>query len=399
MQIWTILLAAGQGARLNPISPAKRKQFITWKGLPLFWHSAMTLSKVNPVRGIVFVFPEMDMEEASALVAKLNLEHPLSVPFKTTTGGKERQDSVWNGLTALPPECTEVLVHDAARPFVSAAIAKRIINALEEGCKGVIPGCTPADTIKLVDVSGFVAATPDRSELRSIQTPQGFKREVLHAAHVECHNKGIQVTDDASMLEQCKVEVKIVPGEPENVKITHPTDLKLLEFSEPETAERLHAPCVGMGYDVHGYGGNRPFVLGGVPIATDILVKAHSDGDVLLHALMDALLGCAGAGDIGMLFPDSAEIYYNINSAVLLAEVLELVWSKNILLTHADLTVIAQVPKIAPFNAEIKRNLAHLLHLDEKQVNLKATTEEGLGFTGAKLGIKAMAVVTGLRKL
>jgi 2-C-methyl-D-erythritol 4-phosphate cytidylyltransferase/2-C-methyl-D-erythritol 2,4-cyclodiphosphate synthase len=300
---------------------------------------------------------------------------------------------------ALPPECSAVLVHDATRPFVSVSLTKRILEALDEGCMGVIPGFIPTDTVKQVDASGFVQATPDRSDLRCIQTPQGFRRDVLHAAHVECRSKGIRVTDDATMLELCKVKIKVVPGEHGNVKITNPDDLKLLGPSKNDAFGQLRSPCVGMGYDVHSYGGNRPFILGGVPIDTDIFIKAHSDGDVLLHALMDALLVCAAAGDIGQLFPDSDAAYDNVNSAMLLAEVLELVRGKNILLTHVDLTVIAQVPKIAPYNIEIKRNLAHLLHLDEKQVNLKATTEEGLGFTGAKLGIKAMAVVTGLRTI
>ncbi|MDL2285662.1 2-C-methyl-D-erythritol 4-phosphate cytidylyltransferase [Desulfovibrio sp. OttesenSCG-928-F07] len=394
-QTWAILLAAGQGKRLKQAPSDPSKQFIEYKNVPLFWHSARTFTSVAAIKGIVFVFSEAEMSYAAPLLAQLLKNEPLGLPHLVVTGGIERQDSVWNGLAALPPECTKVLVHDSARPFVSGALVNNIINCVQNGSIGVVPGLEPADTIKIINAESTVQSTPQRSLLRSVQTPQGFDKLTLLNAHIKCRENSVQVTDDASMLEYCGLPVQIIPGEAGNCKITRPEDLEMLQ----ENKNIQMVPCTGVGYDVHKYGGNRPFKLGGVIIdSTDIMVQAHSDGDVLLHALMDALLGCAALGDIGQHFPDTDGKFDNISSSVLLAEVMELVRSKDIMLTHVDMTVIAQAPKIAPFKREIVKNVAHLLHMPEEHVNLKGTTEEGLGFTGAKQGIKALVSVTGLRK-
>ena len=249
-----------------------------------------------------------------------------------------------------------------------------------------------------MDENGKVVATPDRKHLRAVQTPQGFSLAFLRAAHQRAEQEGWVVTDDASLLELCGHAVHVAEGEVGNKKITTFEDLEMLRT----VGERI--PCVGYGYDVHKYAGGseakqpaRPMRLGGVPIVGSPDVLAHSDGDVLLHALMDALLGCIGAGDIGTFFPDSDPVFDNANSAVLLDTVLEHVHKANVQITHVDLTVIAQVPKVSPYREAIRRNVARLLGLDMGAVNVKATTEEGLGFTGERLGIKAVAVVMGLR--
>lgn len=184
--------------------------------------------------------------------------------------------------------------------------------------------------------------------------------------------------------------VLVVPGEAANIKITHPEDLALLEERSPV----MPVPRVGMGYDVHRYGSGRPMKLGGIIIPNAPEVIAHSDGDVLLHALMDALLGCAALGDIGRLFPDADARFDNISSAVLLDDVLERFRDAGLTLCHVDLTVVAQTPKLAPHREEIRKNVARLLGLGTDSVNIKATTEEKLGFTGACEGIKAYAVAT-----
>ncbi|MCL1890046.1 MAG: 2-C-methyl-D-erythritol 4-phosphate cytidylyltransferase [Desulfovibrionaceae bacterium] len=394
--IWAILLAAGEGKRLKQNPSDRAKQFLTFKGAPLFWHSALTLASTPGLAGLILVFQAEWMDYAAALVFDLTKDAPLGVPYKIVAGGAERQDSVWNALNALPAECEAVLVHDAARPFASAAMASRILEALEAGHQGVIPGLGITDTIKKTNADNLVQDTLSRESLRLIQTPQGFDRRILCQAYAQGRKDGLQVTDDAAMLEYSAFPVLILPGENSNRKITHTEDLALLRRLEKEETPAM-LPRTGLGYDVHRYGGNRPLKLGGVRItSTDLAVQAHSDGDVLLHALMDALLGCVGAGDIGGLFPDTDPRYDNMNSAILLAEVLELVQSKNFLPTHVDMTVVAQEPKIAPFRAAIIKNVAHLLHLNENLVNLKATTEEGLGFTGAKQGIKSMVIVSGL---
>ncbi|MDR1125453.1 MAG: 2-C-methyl-D-erythritol 4-phosphate cytidylyltransferase [Deltaproteobacteria bacterium] len=392
-QIWAVILAAGQGNRMQGAAPGG-KQFLAWKNAPLFWHSMKTLAALPALDGLMLVCPETDFAIASALAVACLERAPLGLPCKIVPGGPRRQDSVLNALAALPGECEYVLVHDSARPFVSAALCQRVLDALLAGHPGVAPGLAVSDTVKEVDAAGLVLRTPERAGLRTVQTPQGFRFQTLRAAHRQSREHGWEVTDDAALLERCAVPVLIVAGDTANRKITNPEDLALLR--EPTNGTGPLSPCVGFGYDVHSYGGNRPFVLGGVRIpAGDVRIKAHSDGDVLMHALIDALLGCVGGGDIGGLFPDNNPAFENINSALLLAETLEIVRREGLVLTHVDLTVVAQSPKISPFRREIARNIAHLLQLPEKRVNVKATTEEGLGFTGAGLGIKAMAAVTG----
>ncbi|MBG3877250.1 2-C-methyl-D-erythritol 2,4-cyclodiphosphate synthase, partial [Desulfovibrio oxamicus] len=313
----------------------------------------------------------------------------------------------------LPRECDAVLVHDAARPFATAALSNAVLDALAAGAPGVVPGVTVTDTIKQTD-NGVVTHTPDRSGLVAVQTPQGFALSALRDAHERARAGGWTVTDDAALLERCGLDVRVVPGEVANAKITTPEDLAMLDDAEtaraPWDARNGQArliPCTGWGYDVHRYvlkegAGSpgqpgRPMKLGGVPIPGGPEVVAHSDGDVLLHALADALLGCIGGGDIGQHFPDTDAALDNANSAVLLDEVLGLTRAAGLEITNVDLTVIAQVPRLAPWREQIRRNVCRLLALDETMVNVKATTEEKLGFTGEKKGLKAVAAVTGLR--
>ena len=396
-ETWAIILAAGQGTRLrnSPEDPAK--QFLEYRGAPLFWASARSLARVPRLDGVVFAFPPAMLQKATGLVDELNQREPLSLPYLCVAGGPERQDSVRNALAALPRACAQVLVHDAARPFASPALSARLLDALDAGHKGVIPGLKLADTVKQVNERGLVQETPPRSALRLVQTPQAFERAALEKAHENGMELGLKVTDDAALLEAAGIPVLIIAGEPSNIKITRPEDLAMLKDNYCTELKNM-LPCNGFGYDVHKYGGGRPFRLGGILINnTDLTLTAHSDGDTLLHALMDALLGCAAAGDIGRYFPDTDPRFDGASSSVLLLEVLELVRSLGIVLTHVDLTVIAQAPKISPYREEIAKNVAKLLHLRESQVNLKATTEEGLGFTGAKQGIKAVALVSALR--
>ncbi len=238
-----------------------------------------------------------------------------------------------------------------------------------------------------------VLRTIERTPLRAVQTPQAFQRIALRHAHEEARQKERIVTDDAAMMEDSGFTVVIVPGESTNMKITTPDDLRLLETPQ----EPSHIPCTGFGYDVHRFGSGRPLKLGGIAIPNAPEIVAHSDGDVLLHALMDALLGCAALGDIGEHFPDTAQAYDNISSVLLLDEVLERIRKRNIQPVHVDMTIVTQTPKIAPFRENIRKNVARLLALEIQAVHLKATTEEGLGFTGAKEGIKAFAQVTAWR--
>ncbi len=391
--IWGIILAAGSGTRLADASDGVRKQYLEYKSAPLFWHSARTFSRVADMKGVLFVFPPDDAPTMEKQVRQFFKSEDLGLKWAVCAGGERRQDSVFNGLKELPKSCEGVLVHDSARPFVSARMVTGLIGALNDGARGVIPAIEVADTIKRVD-GDAVAETLTRSELRAVQTPQAFETKLLMEAHERAVAEEWEVTDDASMVEHME-KVAVIPGEQANVKITTPEDLKRLEEA------KVTVPCVGWGYDVHRFGGenDRPLVLGGVPIQGKQTIIAHSDGDVLLHALTDAVLGTFGGGDIGTHFPDTDEQFSGADSSMLLKEVLAMAAEAGTRIVHADLTVITQVPRLAPHAVQISKNLCRVLGLEAHQVNFKATTEEKLGFTGAKKGIKAVATVTALREM
>jgi len=399
VSVWTVLLAAGSGSRLAGATGGVKKQFLTVDGRPLFWRSLATFAKCPVMAGVVVVFPPDDLEAAGQDLARRLAEAPPGMAVTWTAGGARRQDSVRNGLAALPPDCRHVLVHDAARPFVSAQVVHRIVTALQEGKKAVIPVVPVTDTIKRV-AADTVAETLPRDTLAAVQTPQGFDTALLGAAFAAVGDT-FTATDDASLVERFGQPVHLVPGDPANMKITTPEDLSRLAPAGPPLF-----PVTGYGYDVHRYADpnqpgkrpSRPLKLGGYPINGAPQVLAHSDGDVLLHALTDAVLGCVGGGDIGRLFPDTDPAFDNMASGVFLSEALTLARGQGLTITHVDLTVIAQIPKITPHAEAIRVNVAALLGLDKSRVNLKATTEEGLGFTGEKKGLKAVALVTGWRE-
>ena len=392
MNIWAVLLAAGQGTRLQGMGRLPKKQFLRYLGLPLFWHSVQIFARSTRVNGVVVAFPAADLDRCKAEVDRLTSEYQPGIPVLCVAGGELRQDSVYCALQTLPLECTHVFVHDAARPFFPPALIHSLIQGFCADVHGVIPGIPCKDTIKEVE-GNMVRSTLHRHRLTAVQTPQFYCLKALLHAHKEARKQAFTGTDDASMLELSSYKVRVISGEEKNIKITTIEDLKMLT----DNAGSAY-PCTGLGYDVHRYGGSRPMVLGGLPIPGAPGIQAHSDGDVLIHALVDAILGCLGRGDIGDLFPDSDPAHENLSSTIFLGEVLALAQAENLELTHIDITLIAQIPRLAPHKAAIASNLSGLTGLDLDRINIKATTEEGLGFTGAKAGIKAMALVTAVRK-
>lgn len=397
---WALLLAAGRGSRMAEATGGMSKQFLRWRDAPLYWHSALTFSRSGVVAGIIFVFPPDALSRCEAEVRALDARHPLGLPWKAVGGGAERDDSVRNGLAALPKPVRRLLIHDAARPFMSARLVRDVCAALGAGALAVIPALPVTDTIKMVDGDRVISTLP-RHQLAAVQTPQGFARAELEAAHAAraadlvC-GRASPVTDDAMLMEAAGHVVRIVAGEKANCKITTVEDMALLSPS-PSLQ-----PRTGMGYDVHRYAPDaaapkaRPMKLGGVAIDGAPAVLAHSDGDVLLHALCDALLGCACLGDIGEHFPDADARFDNISSAVLLDQVLTRVRRAGVRPCHADITLVAQKPRLSAHKEAIRTNVARLLQLPPGAVNVKATTEESLGFTGREEGIKAYAVVSAL---
>ncbi len=333
------------------------------------------------VSEIVLVVAADDVERARRLIA----QGPADITEKVVVGGAERRDSVWQGLQEVSAGTDVVLVHDAARPFVSHAVISRAIAAVRRYGAAVV-ALPVADTLKQATPDDDVAGTVARADLWGAQTPQGFRLELGLKAYARARAEGWEVTDDAAVLERAGHRVRLVEGETVNFKITRPEDLAL-------AARLLSAGTrTGFGYDVHRLTPDRPLVLGGVTIPSTLGLLGHSDADVLTHAVMDALLGAAALGDIGQHFPDTDAQYRGISSLALLAAVCEKLKAAGYQAVNVDVTVAAQAPKLAPFIPAMREHLADTLGLAPAAVSIKATTTEGLGFVGAGEGMAAYAV-------
>lgn len=332
---------------------------------------------------IVLVVAADDMERAQALIA----DGPARITEKVVLGGAERRDSVWRGLQELAAGTDIVLIHDAARPFVSPRVIDACIDAVRRYGAAVVARPL-VDTLKRATADGDIAATVDRRALWGAQTPQGFRVDLLHATYARAIDEDWPATDDAAIVERAGHRVHLVEGEAMNFKITQPEDLAL--------AARLLTgpPRTGIGYDVHRLVPGRALVLGGVTVPFTHGLLGHSDADVLTHAIMDALLGAAALGDIGRHFPDTDARYHGVSSIALLADVHTLLTATGFVPGNIDAVLVAQAPKVAPFVPEMRAKLAGALHLRVEQVSVKATTTEGLGFTGDGTGMAAYATAS-----
>lgn len=303
-------------------------------------------------------------------------------PCRVVNGGATRAESVRNGLEAA--DGTLVAIHDAARPFVSPQVITGALQAAAE-TGAAAPAVPVKDTIKIAD-AGFVTVTPDRSRLFAVQTPQCFRRALyLQALQAVSDDRADLVTDDCSLFELAGLPVRLTEGDYANLKITTKEDLP--SSGKGETTMRI-----GHGYDVHRLTQDRKLILGGVEIPYEKGLLGHSDADVLLHAVSDALLGAAALGDIGKHFPDTDPRYEGADSLMLLREVGKLVQQAGYRVGNLDATVLCQAPKLAPHIPAMRQNIASALEIPVDRVSVKATTEEHLGFTGEGLGIAAHAV-------
>ena len=303
-------------------------------------------------------------------------------------GGKRREDSVYAGLTALGEDVEFVVVHDGARPFLSREVLQKAIEVCDRVGAAVV--AVPAvDTMKIV-VDGFVEATPPRSQLYHAQTPQVFRREVLFDSYCRGRKEGVSFTDDSELVASWGHAVAVVEGERKNLKITTKSDLDVAEsILKKEEGAKMK---IGIGYDVHRLTPGRKLVLGGVVIPHDRGLEGHSDADVLVHAIMDALLGSLALGDIGQHFPDTDPSYKDIDSTLLLERVAKLVEEKGYRVSNVDTVLEAQAPKLMNFLPAMRQNIAKILGVEEDQVSVKATTTERLGFVGREEGIACQAV-------
>lgn len=366
-RVIAIIVAAGRGKRLGSSLP---KQFLKVRGRTILEMSVEAFEQ-NKYVDEIFVAANADYCELTEKLCR-----GFSKLKKIVAGGAERQDSVRAALDCLRGENGIVLVHDAARPFVSEAV----INAVIEGTAdfgAAIPTVPAKDTIRQVDGTG--SCTLQRETLARVQTPQGFRISLLKHAFEKAQAEGFLGTDDASLVERMGINISMVQGEDANRKITTREDL--------ETEMRI-----GTGYDVHRLVEGRPLVLCGEQIPYEKGLLGHSDADVALHALMDAMLGAAGLGDIGKHFPDTDERYRGISSMKLLQKTAELLREAGYFLGNADITIIAQRPKIAGYIPKMRANIAEIMNCDENKINIKGTTTEKLGFVGREEGIASEAV-------
>lgn len=377
METIGLVVAAGRGRRAGGAIP---KQYADLGGRAVLHRAASALARHPRLAAVRVVIHPDDRALYDAATDGLALLDPVA-------GGATRQDSVRLGLESLVPLApARVLVHDGARPFLDAAVITRVCAALDTA-PAALAAVPLTDTLKRA-TDGLVRATLPREDLWRAQTPQGFHFAPLLAAH-RAH-AGADLSDDAALAERAGLAVRLVAGDPRNVKITSAEDLALARRRLAASAETR----VGQGFDVHRLGLGDHVMLCGLHIAHERGLIGHSDADVALHALTDAVLGALGAGDIGEHFPPSDPRWRGAPSALFLAHAAGLVQAAGGVILHTDVTVICERPKLAPHKAQMRARLAAILGLTPDRVSVKATTSEGLGFTGREEGIAAQAVAT-----
>lgn len=379
-----IITAGGIGRRMGGEVP---KQFLSLGGKPILVRTVEAFIQAGCFQSIILTVPSATIPEAKDLLARYGLD----ADCRVVPGGETRQDSVLAGLEALDRVIEVVLVHDGVRPLVSQAI---IAGCLEAVCAhgAAITAIPVKDTLK--EASGQeVVRTVDRERLWRAQTPQGARVELLRQAYQEASRDRFSGTDEASLLERSGCPVIIVAGSETNIKITLPEDIVMAEALL--AAQHAAAPAykIGHGYDAHRLVPGRALILGGVNIPHSVGLLGHSDADVLTHALCDALLGAVGGGDIGRHFPDTDAQYQGIDSLKLLAQVITYAAERGFVLSNADITVVAQRPKLASYLPQMQKNLAEVCQVFSSAINIKATTTESMGFTGREEGIACHAVV------
>jgi 2-C-methyl-D-erythritol 4-phosphate cytidylyltransferase/2-C-methyl-D-erythritol 2,4-cyclodiphosphate synthase len=365
-----LIVAGGSGSRIGGVVP---KQYLNISGKSILRTTVETFLANPQIDSVKVVINKAHEEHYKTAVQGLNL-------LPHSLGGDNRQRSVYNGLSDLVNvNPSNVLIHDAARPFVSTQIIDNVIEKLKE-YEAVDLGITPKDTIKQIVPSN---CTLDRDSLYCTQTPQGFRFKTILNLHEEY--KDLEHTDDISLALKANIPVGFVYGEASNIKITTTEDLKMYNTAR-----------IGMGFDVHKFDttemGNNNIPICGIKIPFDYKVIAHSDGDVGLHALMDSILGAAALDDIGVHFPPSDDKWKDADSCKLLKHANTLLKAKGGIIQNIDITIIAERPRIMGFKDEMKKKISEVLQISQDIINIKATTTEKLGFIGRGEGIAAQAV-------
>jgi 2-C-methyl-D-erythritol 4-phosphate cytidylyltransferase / 2-C-methyl-D-erythritol 2,4-cyclodiphosphate synthase len=376
-KIIALIVAAGRGLRFN--NAGTPKQYSMLAGKTVLRHTLEKFIYNKNISQVQVVIHPDDISLYNDAIHGLEILPPVF-------GGGSRAQSVYNGLIAIKElNPKHVLVSDAMRPFVSAKIIDCIISNLN--CyECVVPVIPIVDTVKTIE-GDYITSTYDRDKLRLAQTPQGCDYNTI----LNLLEKNQNYTDEASCFEHANKKVKYIDGDINNFKITFPQDINRAET----LLNMQYETRVGIGFDVHKFKkeeGDNFIVLGGVKIPHQFMIEAHSDGDVLIHALVDAILGAIGHGDIGIHFPPSDMQWKNVSSTIFLEKAKELLEQENGRIVNIDITIICEAPKIFSYKNKIEKSLAVILNINEKRINLKATTTENLGSLGRKEGIAVQAL-------
>ncbi|WP_114008680.1 bifunctional 2-C-methyl-D-erythritol 4-phosphate cytidylyltransferase/2-C-methyl-D-erythritol 2,4-cyclodiphosphate synthase [Cohaesibacter intestini] len=394
-----IIVAAGSGSRARRPEDQVAKQYVEVAGRMVLAHTLDVFAKSTVIDVALVVIAEGDEALYAAAFSSLSASERAKF-CAPVMGGATRQASVLNGLRALEVhQPDKVLIHDAARPFVTGDTLERCLDALASH-KACLVASPVTDTIKQIDGAGYIAATIDRTVLWSAQTPQGFDYPFILAAHEAVSEQhDLTFTDDAAVAEWAGERVWIVEGSSKNIKLTNPEDLDMADKTMRErtssTQQGSSAPLtdirLGTGYDVHAFDDGDAVIIGGVSIPHDRKLKGHSDADVGLHAITDAILGAIADGDIGTHFPPSDPQWKGAPSDLFLKDAVRRVRELGGKIGNIDLTVICEAPKIGPHRPAMRTTIAGICEIAIGRVSVKATTSERLGFTGRKEGIAALA--------
>jgi 2-C-methyl-D-erythritol 4-phosphate cytidylyltransferase / 2-C-methyl-D-erythritol 2,4-cyclodiphosphate synthase len=384
LHVSAIIAAGGLGTRFGGDRP---KQLLALAGRPILEHTVDAFRRSPLVADMVVALPP-DLLVAIPEYLRSTADRPIEV----VAGGPRRQDSVANAFALVADRAEVVVIHDAARPLVSVDLIRRTIEAAAE--TGAAIAALPAhDTVKRADASGLVAVTLPRDEIFLAQTPQAFRTSVLRDAFAVA-DQAAAATDEAVLAERAGHPVKLVAGDPRNVKITTPEDLAMAEqFLRP--GARPSSMRIGNGYDLHRLVEGRPLILGGVKIPFEKGLQGHSDADAVCHAITDAILGAAGAGDIGRHFPDTDDTWKDANSIGLLGRAGDVVRDAGFAIVNIDVVVIAQRPRLVPHVDAMRANVAGVLGIAPDQVSVKAKTNEGVDSmgTGESIAVHAVALL------
>ncbi|UHS56565.1 bifunctional 2-C-methyl-D-erythritol 4-phosphate cytidylyltransferase/2-C-methyl-D-erythritol 2,4-cyclodiphosphate synthase [Agrobacterium vaccinii] len=387
MKIGIVVVAAGRGERAGAPEEGP-KQYRLIGGKPVMQHTLERFMAWHETAPVAVVIHADDVTLFDAVRTRLNANDRIN----SVIGGQTRQQSVLAGLEALAQSgVTHVMIHDAVRPFIDADMLQRIADALSEGEKAVLPAVPVADTLKS-GAAGFVSDTVSREELYAAQTPQSFDYPTILSAHRNAATANrADFTDDAAIAEWAGIPVKLVEGLVDNVKLTLKRDIAM---ADEKLSATLPDVRTGNGYDVHQLGDGDGVTLCGIFIPHDQKLMGHSDADVALHALTDALLATCGAGDIGDHFPPSDMQWKGAASSIFLKHAAKVVRDAGGTIMNADVSLIAEAPRVGPHRQAMRKNLADILGISLDRCSVKATTNETIGFVGRREGIAAIATAT-----